>query len=1039
MNNKLVKKLFFLILLVSVSVTFGQTVTGKVTSGGNPLPGASILVKGTNNGTVADFDGNYVLENVSSDATLTFNYVGFKTLHKAVNGQSVLNVSLTEDAESLDEVVIIGYGSVKKSDLTGAIATVNGDAIEDQPFSGLDQALQGKVSGVTVMQNSGAPGGGVSVRVRGITSLTGSNEPLYVIDGVPVEADSNNDSFTFSALGGGSGQTKVSALSSINPSDIESMQVLKDASATAIYGSRASNGVVLITTKRGKNGKSTISYESYFGFQNAPNYLDLMNLQEYAAFYKEIAAVRGQSVPLELQNPALLASGTNWQKEVFQTAPIMNHQFSVKGGSDKTVFYTSINYFDQEGIVINSDFNRVSVRLNVEHKVNDWFKVGNNVTVSKSREHITFNDDESGVISSAVRQSPAIPVKYSDGSWGGPTESSGVGNGRNPVAWSEIRNNTLDRFKINGNFFGEITFLKDFVFRSELGYDYTTTKVAVFNPTYEMGTETNGTATSAKQQTDSFYWIFKNYINYNKTINKHAINVMLGQESQQSKYEGVSISRRDFLTNDVTTVNLGDEDTARNNNWKGTWSLLSYFGRVNYSFDSKYLLTATMRADASSNFGANNKWGYFPSFSAAWVLSREEFMKNTIDVLSFAKVRVGYGEVGNQNIGGYKYGAALRNVATAYGTGFTQRNIANPDVKWESTKSINLGFELGFVKDRIKLDLDFYKKTSADFLFQEPLPSYLGAYNVASYLGLEPPFVNLGEMENTGIDLMLTTRNISNENFNWTTSIVFSKYKNKLVSLTDQNSAIFQTIEFNNTITKTAIGQPVGLYFGYQSDGLFTSEEELYNSPSQGDINEDTGIWVGDIKWKDINDDGVIDDKDKTFIGNPHPDFTFSISNNLNYKNWDLAIAMNGTYGNDVYNWTRKLTEGMLELNGNQAVVVKNRFIEGVNENTDIPRFIFGDPNGNAGVSDRFVEDGSYFRIQNVTLGYTLSSSALGNQNLISKVRLYSTIQNLYTFTNYSGFDPEIGAFNQNSMMMGIDNGRYPVPRTFMVGVNVEF
>lgn len=1039
MNNELVKKLFFLIILLSGSIIFGQTVTGKVTSGADPLPGASILVKGTNNGTITDFDGKYALEDVSSTATLIVSYIGFKTQQVAVNSKSVIDISLIEDSESLDEVVIIGYGSVKKSDLTGAISTVKSDALEDQPFTGADQALQGKVSGVTVMQNSGAPGGGVSVRIRGITSLTGNNEPLYVIDGVPIEADSNNDSFAFSSLGGGSGQTKVSALSTINPSDIESMQVLKDASATAIYGSRASNGVVLITTKKGKNGKSTISYESYLGYQSTPTYIDLMNLQEYAEFYKEIAAVRGQSVPLELQNPALLGSGTNWQKEIFQTAPISNHQISIKGGNEKTKFYTSINYFDQEGIVINSDFNRVSMRLNLDHKVNDWFKVGNNVTFSKSREHITFNDDESGVISSAVRQSPVIPVRYSDGSWGGPTDESGVGNGRNPVAWSKIRNNQLDRFKINGNIFGELTILKDFTFRTELGYDYNTSKVAVFNPTYEMGIQTNGTATSAKSNSDSFYWIFKNYVNYNKTINKHSINAMVGQESQESKWEGVSLSRRDFLTNDVTTVNLGDADTARNNNWKGSWSLMSYFGRLNYSFDSKYLLTATMRADASSNFGDNNKWGYFPSFSAAWVLSKENFMESMEDVLSLAKIRIGYGEVGNQNIGGYKYGATLRNVPTAYGTGFTQQNIANPDVKWESTKSTNLGIELGFIDNRIKLEVDLYKKTSTDFLFQEPLPSYLGAYNVASYLGLQPPFVNLGEMENKGIDIMLTTRNISNNNFNWTTSLVFSKYKNKLVSLSNNNSAIFQTIEFNNTITKTAVGQPVGLYYGYVSDGLFQTEEELYTSPSQGDINKDTGIWIGDIKWKDINEDGKIDDADKTYIGNPHPDFTYSISNNLSYNNWDLSISMNGSYGSDVYNWTRKLTEGMLELNGNQSTVVKNRFFEGINTDTNVPRFVFGDPNGNAGVSDRFVEDGSYLRIQNITLGYTLPSSLMNKQSLIRKVRIYTTIQNLHTFTSYSGYDPEIGAYNQNSMMMGIDNGRYPVPRTYMVGVNVQF
>lgn len=1033
-----------LLFMLTAGMNAQISVSGKVSDADGPIPGANVILKGTTNGVSTDFDGNYTISNIPSDGILVFSYLGYSSQDIAVNGSSSINVLLEASATSLEEVVVVGYGTMKRSDLTGSISSIKGDALEDQPFVGIDQALQGKISGITVTQNSGAPGGGVSIRVRGITSLTGSNEPLYVVDGVPIDGGDNNDSFDFSSLGGGNGQTKVSALSNINPSDVESIEVLKDASATAIYGSRGSNGVVLITTKKGKAGKSTISYSAYTGMQSVTKYLDAMNLKEYARYYSDVYTELGQSVPFEFQNPGLLDEGTNWQKEIFRSAPITNHQLSFSGGNEKTKFYTSLNYFDQEGIVINSDFSRVSMRLNLDHKISDNFRVGNNLTFSKSNEHITFNDDEAGVISTALRQSPNVPVRYSDGSWGGPTETDGISGGVNPVAISEIRNNTLDRFKINGNFFGELKFANDFTFRSELGYDYSVSKIAVFEPTYEIGTQINGTSTSVKTSSDSFYWILKNYLNYNKTLGAHSINAMIGQESQESKWFNLRGSRRGFLTNDVQALNAGDAETATASQGQGSWSLASYFSRLNYSFDGKYLFTATIRADASSNFGENNKWGYFPSFSVGWVLSNESFLENN-ETLSLVKFRAGYGEVGNQNIPGYSYGARLKTTPSIWGSGFAQANIANPDVKWEATKSTNIGAELGFFSNKIILEVDLYKKVSSDFLFQQPLPSYLGAMNVASYMGLNPPYVNLGEMENTGIDVTLNTRNFTKENFTWTTTAVVSAYKNELIKMANEGDAIYQTFEFNNTLTKTAVGQPVGQFYGHIADGIFTTIEELNASPTQGEITGDnTGIWLGDIKFKDISGpdgvpDNVVDDYDKTYIGNPHPDFTFSLANNFKYKNLDLSINLQGSYGNDVYNWTRRVTEGMREIRGNQLTTVLDRYIEGVNENTNIPRFSSNNANDNSRVSSRFVEDGSYLRIQNVTLGYTLPSSSLGKQNLFSSLRLYATVQNLYTFTDYSGLDPEIGAFSQNALLMGIDNGRYPTPRTIMVGINLDF
>jgi TonB-linked SusC/RagA family outer membrane protein len=477
----------------------------------------------------------------------------------------------------------------------------------------------------------------------------------------------------------------------------------------------------------------------------------------------------------------------------------------------------------------------------------------------------------------------------------------------------------------------------------------------------------------------------------------------------------------------------------------------SAFARFNYSFNRRYLITGTYRADASSNFGPNNKWGYFPSFSAAWVVSEEPFMKPIEGVLNWLKIRGGYGEVGNQNITAYAYGQSLRAITTVYGTAFSPLNIANPDVKWESTTSTNVGIELGFLQSRIRLNADFYIKKSKDFLYQLPMPDYYGAMSVPDQNGFQSPYVNLGEMENKGVDLSLNTVNIKNAGgFSWTSDVVFSTYKNELTKLADENAAIFQIIEFNQTITKTAVGGPVGQFFGYKTDGIFQSVEEIENAPQHGDgtIDETNGTWIGDIRFQDIDGpdgvpDGIVDDYDRTYIGNPHPDFTFSFSNQFSYKNFDLNVSLYGSYGNDVYNWNRVQTEGMGDIYGNPSANVANRFREGVNTDTDIPRFVFSDPSNNVRVSDRFIEDGSFLRIQNITLGYTLPASILEKTKVISSLRAYLTVQNLYTFTDYSGYDPAIGtetnATGNNALLMGIDNGRYPVPRTYMLGISLNF
>lgn len=1038
MKKRLFKKLLFLIVILCGNLFYGQSIKGRVISSGQPLPGVNVAV--------TDADGTFRLDKVPANAKIVFSFIGFVTKEITADSKNLMQVTLVENTNTLDEVVVVGYGTAKKKDVTGAVSSISAKSIKDQPFTGLDQALQGKVSGVTITQNSGTPGGGVSIRIRGIASLSG-NEPLYVVDGVPINGGDNNDSFNYYSLGGANGQTKSSAISAINPSDIESMDILKDASATAIYGSRGSNGVVLITTKKGKKGKSTISYEGYTGIQQVTKYLDVLNLQDFAKYRASVSTELGQQVPYEFQNPQLLGEGTNWQKEIFRDAQMSNHQLTVSGGKDDTRYYTSLNYFNQDGIVINTGFERISMRLNIDTKVNDWFKMGNNLTLTSTKQKLAFNDTEDGVISTAVSQSPNIPVRYSDGTFGGPIEGFGNTSANNPVATALNKGNKLDKYKFVGSLFGEISFSKDLTFKSVLGYDFNTSKNSVFYPDIVIGT-TSTSSVSVKQQSQNFFWTLQNYFNYTKNFGNHSIVALLGQEAQESKYEGLSGTRTGFLSNDITTLGLGDSKTATNDNYKGSSSLSSYFTRLNYSYDNRYMLTATLRSDSSSNFGEGYKTGYFPSFAAGWVISNESFFEGIKGVVNQAKFRAGYGEVGNQNIGSYTYGASIVSFPTAFGTGFAQQNLQNPAVRWETTKSSNFGVELGFLNNALRLEVDYYKKVSSDFLFSEPVPAYQGTMPQQGNLGLAAKVVNLGDIENKGWDVTLNTRNISNENFNWNSSFIFSTFKNKLTSFGDSNSAIYRTFQFNNTLTRTSVGSAVGQFYGYQVDGIYKSAADIASSPTPDNAVGAIGkVWIGDIKFKDISGpngvpDGKIDANDRTNIGNPIPKFTYSVINNISYKNLDLSFVFLGTQGNKIYNWTRKLTESLGGTGGpysNQSAVVNNRFVLGVNEDTNIPRYVNGDPNGNSRVSDRFIEDGSYLRLQNVTFGYTMPDEFINKTKFFSKLRIYMTGQNLFTITKYSGLDPAVGSYSQDALLSGVDNGRYPVARVFTLGLNLDF
>lgn len=882
---------------------YAQTVKGKVTSGGVGLPGVSIIVQGTKDGTTTDMDGNFTLNNVEPKSSLIFSYIGYRNVTLPADTKSAMQVAMVNDLEKLNEVVVIGYGTSKRKDINGAVSSIKASEIQDKPFTSIDQALIGKAAGVNVTQNSGTPGGGISVQIRGITSING-NEPLYVIDGTPVFADKNNDSFSFSALGGGNGQTKNSALSGLNISDIETIDILKDASATAIYGANGANGVVLITTKKGKKGKSKFTYETYLANQEVTNSVAVLNLPEYAKYQASIFKLNGEPIPYQYQKPNLLGNGTNWQDELFRSATMYNHQISFSGEKEGTSYYTSLNYFNQEGIVLNSDFNRMSMRLNVNSNVKPWLKVGNNMSLSRSSQKVVRNDDRGGLVMNTLRQSPELPVRYPDGSFAGPIGGLGssANEATNPIALSEYNNATTDRYKINGNLFADFTLIKGLVFRSELGYDLNFAKSSTFVPKYTLGTVSELLNKSFKQQDQSYYWNIKNYLTYNKTIGEnHSFTFLLGQEAQESRYEYLSGYRTgEFLNKDFTNLNIGDIDTAINGNGSGRWSMASYISRLNYSFSDRYSFSASLRADASSNFGPNNKWGYFPSFSGGWTLSNEKFFEPLSNTINYLKFRVGYGSVGNQNIPSNRYETILSLLSSPFGgVSPTIDNLGNPDIKWESLKSFNAGFELGLMNNRVKLDFDYYVKNSSDFLTKQ--------INDESNQSALNFYLNTGEIVTKGIDISLNTRNIESENFTWDSTIIFSKYNNELTSFQGAGKSLLGKVQFDlYNVTRTSEGQPVGQFYGYVTDGLFKNAAELAAGPIQ-----ETGTGIGDIRFKDLNNDGKIDAKDQKAIGDAIPDFTYSFTNNFKYKNITLGIVLTGSQGNQIYNFTRHYIDGI--------------------------------------------------------------------------------------------------------------------------------
>ena len=1028
-----------------------RIITGTVyDEKGVSLPGAGIAVKGTKIAASSNSNGRYSIGIPQNATTLVVSYIGMITKEVVVGNRTTVNINLSPAANQLNDVVVIGYGSVRKSQVTTSISSVSEKDIKSLPVAGVDQALQGKVSGVSISNNGGQPGGGVSVRVRGITSVNGS-EPLYVIDGVPILTSTG--SVGQDQLGGKAGQTSQSVMATLNPNDIASVDILKDASAQAIYGSMAANGVVLITTKRGKSGEGKISYDTYYGVQDVPKMLSIMNLSQYAQYYnsvvEETAAYGLTLQPIgEFKNPSLLGKGTDWQDAIYQTGHIVNHQIAFSGGHDKTTYYFSGNYFDQTGTVIGSGFKRFASRINLDQQVRSWLKAGVSANLSRTTQKIALTDGTETPTSIVLYNSPATPIRGTDGQYVTTTSlgenTFGSANG-NPIATAELRDVRSIQSKAFGNIYADLQFMKYLSLRNEVGYDFQLSENSAFQPEY-TNSQTNQTILSPskliEQRNNSYFWVLRNYLTFNPTFDKHAINVVLGHEAQRSHYDNVQVGATGMSLN-LPSTGAGTINLASTTNGKGDWSMESYFTRANYTYDGRYSLTGSLRRDASSSFGPNSRVGYFSAASAGWTITNEVFAKN-IRHIDYLKLRVGVGSVGNQNspvTNAYSTNIRLFTVAP-FGPGGIPANVGNPDLSWESVVTYNAGLDATFFNKKLELSVDVYNKKTTDMILSTTLPVFSGLDPnppVNSYKEIEPPVTNAGEMSNKGIDVSLTTYNIQQKDFEWKTNVIFSHYKNKLIRLNAPGALLrgqAQDFTGNSSVVNiTQAGGAVGMFYGYVTDGLFTSTDQL-NELDYGYAVGPQGLYLGDVRYKDLNGDGKIGSEDVTFIGDPNPKFTYGMTNTFRYKNFDFSFFLQGVYGSKIFNWTRKYTESLSSVYLNQSTDVMDRYTPS-NPTGTVPRYNQF-TNNNLRNSDRYIESGSYLRIQNISLGYNLPAAWVKKVKMAS-ARIYVTAQNVYTFTKYSGYDPEIGAFNQSVLSQNVDNGHYPNPRTFNIGANVEF
>ena len=1063
-----------------------KKITGTVSDAMGPVIGASVVVKGTSNGVATDLDGKFSL-NAKPGQTLVVSFVGYLTKEVKIDNKSTYNISIEEDKKMLDEVVVVGYGTMKKSDLSGASASIGEQALKGSVITSLDQSLQGHATGVTAVTTSGAPGSSSSIRVRGIGSINANQEPLYVIDGVIVQTggQSGSDYGLGDRLGNGKVST-ISPLSTLNPSDIVSMEILKDASATAIYGAQGANGVVLITTKRGKAGEAKFNYDGMLAVNRQAKRLDMMNLREYAEYYQGFVddgwIVKSQA-NANYSDPSILGKGTNWQDAVFQTAIQHQHQLSAQGGTDNVQYYVSGNFMNQEGTIIGTNFKRYSVRANLDAQLKPWLKLGMSTTFSTTNDDLKKADSTEGVILYSLTTLPDIPIYDVYGNYY--AEARQGYTNPNPIALSNLYSYTLERRKLTGNIFAEVSFLKNLVWHTELGYDISGSNAETWEPSVDLGGWQKPGNSDHWQSNTNKFWQFKNYLTYTGKINKHSFTAMLGQECWESIWRYQGITGNNLPRNDVQNPDLAEQTDRKFSSGFGSASMASFFTRETYNYDERYYATYTYRYDGSSNFGPKNRWAGFHSLAASWRFTNEKFIKEATEGwLSNGKLRIGWGQTGNSNIGAYRWGVTMQSMPSALGQSYKPDGIPNEYIKWETQEQIDLGLDLGFLNNRINLTIDWYRKESKDMLMELQLPSYLGTQGNPSS-ALKAPAGNFGTIRNTGLEIELKATPILSKGFSWDTDLQFSFNRNKLVALQGTTSAsIIGYGQWDDVVAVSSIGRPMYDFFGYVVEGVYKDFDDILNSPvntlyptsctQDADGNwvhvtdatkysKNNTVWPGDLKFKDVNEDGKIDENDKTQIGSPLPKFTFGFTNTFNYKNFDLSIFINGSVGNKVMNytsiqltdmsstWRNQIGEKIADRARLAAIDPDKVYTDGgmwyndvtnvyvTNADTKTPRAAVGNTY-NSIISDRYIEDGSYVRLKNIALGYTFPKS-ITKKLYLENLRVYCNLQNVLTITGYDGYDPEIGASttDQHGYVFGLDNGRYPSPFTCTFGINLSF
>ena len=1053
--------LLFLMCLIPVwGLSQSVTVKGVVKDAtGEPVIGASVIEKGTTNGIVTDFDGAFSLS-VSSKATLQVSFIGYKTEEVAVAGKTTLNIVLKEDTEMLDEVVVVGYGQMKRSDLTGAVTSVSAETIEQMNPTSIDQVLQGRAAGVLMVQNSGMPGGGSSVQIRGLNSINGTNEPIYIIDGVTIS--------------GNTGTLTDNALSSINPSDIESMEVLKDASATAIYGAQGANGVIIITTKRGKEGKPRVNFDAQYGIQYLAKELDMANLREYAQHNNEVVGLMGRGRIVEFADPTLLGEGTNWQRAIFRPAAMQNYNLSLSGGTKGTSYKLSAGYLKQDGIAEGSDFDRLTLNTGLDSEVFKWLKIGASLNLSRTTQTTSIADWN--LINSAVFQKPSVPVYNLDGSYGSPSETDDNNSQVNALAIAQLVDKNNRKLSVRSNIYATIKPFKWMSYKTEFSSNIGAEEVHSFTPSYYFTSwQKNDYANRQETMRVNYYWAWRNLINLNFKFNdNHDLNFMLGHEMTETT-SNYLYGTRILGSSSLTDLGAGDASTAENNGYTGRSSFLSYFGRVHYSLLDRYMITATMRYDGSSNFAKGNRWGSFPSAALAWRINKEEFLSD-VEWLDNLKIRAGYGVVGNSNVASFAYTSILNNTETVWGSGSALSRLPNNDLTWETTKSYNVGLDLNLWGNRVEFIADWYNKRTDDLLIVLTLPGFTGTNGTGS---MSAPWGNVGSLENKGFEFTLNTVNISKKDFQWRSSLVFSLNRNKVLSLNTATAEVFKTYQYGGNdkqVTVTRPGYPIGQFYGYKVIGRINSAADLYDEngnikvalPEEGAtgkpkaINETNGIWVGDLLFEDVNEDGIINSDDQQIIGNPLPKFTGGFGNTFSYKGFDLNMYFTFSYGNQVMNWLnltinnpRDYTNNLLKdaaldyarlgLIGPEGSSNNIYNVCVVSGKENMPRISSNDLNEYNRISSNLIEDASYIRLQTLSLSYTFPQKIITKMNL-NMLKLYCNVSNLFTLSKYSGYDPEVGMardqysnYAQSALLNGFDAGRYPSPRTFTFGINVGF